>query len=160
VLPQKKTNRFPLFYQTEHTPQWDSRVLLDHSSLDDFGMPRLEARISFCERDHRTVTTFVSLFKKRLEESGLGTFHLSDSDKDFLAHPERQEFNSNSHNIGTTRMSLTADLGVVDVNCKVHGVENLYVAGSSVFPTSSHANPTLVIIALALRLADHLKSES
>lgn len=160
VLPPKKTNRFPLFYQTEHTPLWDSRVLLDHSSLDDFGMPRLEAKIKFSEIDHRTVTTFVSKFKERLERSGLGTFHLSDDEKEFLAHPERQEFNSNSHNIGTTRMAVTADTGVVDVNCKVHSVANLYVAGSSVFPTSSHANPTLMIVALSLRLADHLKSKT
>jgi len=157
VLPPKKTNRFPLFYQTEHAPHRDSRVLLDESSLDDFGMPRLEARIKFMEIDFRTVTTFISLFKERLEKSGLGTFHLSDDEKEFLAHPERQEFNSNSHNIGTTRMSVAPASGVVDVNCRVHGVDNLYVAGSSVFPTSSHANPTLMIIALALRLADHLK---
>ncbi|MEO7098029.1 MAG: GMC family oxidoreductase [Luteolibacter sp.] len=157
VLPPRKTNRFPLFFQTEHAPHPDSRVTLDHSSLDDFGMPRLEASIRFSEIDYRTVKTFVSLFKERLEKSGLGTFHLSDDEKEFLAHPESQEFNSNSHNIGTTRMSVTADSGVVDVNCKVHGVDNLYIAGSSVFPTSGHANPTLMIIALALRLADHLK---
>jgi choline dehydrogenase-like flavoprotein len=53
-------------------------------------------------------------------------------------------------------MSERPEDGVVDVNCRVHGVENLYVAGSSVFPTSSHANPTLMIVALSLRLADHL----
>ena len=160
VLPLKKTNHFPLFYQTEHTPLFDSRVLLDESSLDDFGMPRLEVRIKFSDIDYRTMTTFISLFKDRMEKSGLGTLHLSEADKEFLAHPERQEFNSNSHNIGTTRMSETATSGVVDVNCKVHDIDNLYVAGSSVFPTSSHANPTLMIIALALRLADHLKAES
>jgi choline dehydrogenase-like flavoprotein len=49
--------------------------------------------------------------------------------------------------------------GVVDRNCKVHGVENLYVAGSSVFPTSAASNPTLTIVALALRLAKHIKEE-
>lgn len=159
VLPPKKMNRFPLFYQTEHAPDRDSRVVLDESSVDDFGMPRLEARIKFSEIDHRTVTTFVTLFKERLEKSGLGTFHLTDDEKEFLAHPERQEFNSNSHNIGTTRMSESPEKGVVDVNCKIHGVDNLYIAGSSVFPTSGHANPTLMIIALALRLADHLKEK-
>jgi choline dehydrogenase-like flavoprotein len=49
--------------------------------------------------------------------------------------------------------------GVVNAQCRVHGVENLYIAGSSVFPTSSHANPTLTLVAMALRLADHLKEE-
>jgi choline dehydrogenase-like flavoprotein len=160
VLPPRKANHFPLFFQTEHTPLYDSRVLLDHSSHDDFGMPRLEARIRFSEIDYRTIRTFVTMFKRRIEESGLGTFHLSEAEQDFLSHPERQDFNSNSHNIGTTRMSREPASGVVDLNCKVHGVDNLYVAGASVFPTSSHANPTLMIIALALRLADHLKSKS
>jgi choline dehydrogenase-like flavoprotein len=80
-------------------------------------------------------------------------------DIEFLANPEKKKFNSNAHNIGTTRMSDTPESGVVDTDCKVHGVENLYVAGSSVFPTSGHANPTLMILALALRLADHLKAK-
>jgi choline dehydrogenase-like flavoprotein len=127
--------------------------------LDDFGMPRLETRICFSEIDYHTIRTFISLFKERLETSGLGTFHLSDGDKEFLTHPELQQFNSNSHNIGTTRMAESPEQGVVNPNCKVHGVENLFIAGSSVFPTSSHANPTLMIIALALRLADHLKAK-
>jgi choline dehydrogenase-like flavoprotein len=160
VLPPKKSNRFPLFFQTEHAPMADSRVVLDPSSIDDFGMPRLEARIQFSEIDFRTIATFVTLFKERLESSGLGTFHLTEEEKSFLADPGRQEFNSNSHNIGTTRMSERPEDGVVDVNCRVHGVENLYVAGSSVFPTSSHANPTLMIVALSLRLADHLKAKT
>lgn len=159
VLPNRKSNRFPLFFQTEHAPSADSRVVLDPASVDEFGMPRLEARIQFSEVDFRTISTFVTLFKERLESSGLGTFHLSEDEKRFLADPGRQEFNSNSHNIGTTRMALNPESGVVDTDCRVHGVENLYVAGSSVFPTSSHANPTLMIVALSLRLADLLKRE-
>jgi choline dehydrogenase-like flavoprotein len=55
-------------------------------------------------------------------------------------------------------MSNDPKTGVVDINCQVHDVENLYVAGASVFPTSGHANPTLMITSLALRLADHLKA--
>lgn len=61
------------------------------------------------------------------------------------------------HHCGTTRMSDSPDTGVVDGDCKVHGIDNLYVAGSSVFPTIGYANPTLTIVALALRLADNLK---
>jgi choline dehydrogenase-like flavoprotein len=63
------------------------------------------------------------------------------------------------HHMGTTRMASDPASGVVDADCRVHGVENLYVAGSSVFPTGGNANPTLTIIALALRLADHLAGE-
>jgi len=63
------------------------------------------------------------------------------------------------HHMGTTRMHRDGSLGVVNEDCRVHGVANLYVAGSSVFPTAGAANPTLTITALALRLADHLKDE-
>jgi choline dehydrogenase-like flavoprotein len=62
--------------------------------------------------------------------------------------------------MGTTRMHADPRQGVVDVNCKVHGVDNLYIAGSSVFPTGGYANPTLTLVALALRLADRLKAQS
>lgn len=159
ILPHRKLNHFPLFYQTEHVPLHDSRVYLDPSSVDDFGMPRLVASIKFCEIDYHTIRTFVNMFKQRLEQSGLGTFHLSDAELEFLANPERKKFNSNAHNIGTTRMSASPQSGVVDVDCKVHGIENLYIAGASVFPTSGHANPTLMLIALALRLGEHLRSK-
>ena len=60
------------------------------------------------------------------------------------------------HHMGTTRMHVDPKRGVVDADCKMHGVENLYVAGSSVFPTGGNANPTLTIVALAYRLCDHL----
>jgi choline dehydrogenase-like flavoprotein len=59
--------------------------------------------------------------------------------------------------MGTTRMAADPRQGVVDADCRVHGIDNLYVAGSSVFPTCGAANPTLTIVALALRLADHLR---
>ncbi len=62
------------------------------------------------------------------------------------------------HQIGTTRMDQNPKAGVVDQNSRVHGTSNLFVAGSSVFPTAGYTNPTLTIVALAVRLADHLKS--
>ena len=64
------------------------------------------------------------------------------------------------HHMGTTRMSADPTRGVVDAACRVHGVSNVYVAGSSVFPTSGFANPTLTLVALAIRLADHLKIDA
>jgi choline dehydrogenase-like flavoprotein len=83
----------------------------------------------------------------------LGTFvtqcELDESDRPPVATPH--------HHIGTTRMHADSRYGLVDPDCRVHGVANLYVAGSSVFPTGGFANPTLTIIALALRLSYHLK---
>jgi choline dehydrogenase-like flavoprotein len=160
ILSPKSSNRFHLFYQTEHVPDADSRVILDPASTDEYGMPRIDVRIRFAEIDHRTVKTFVTLFKNRVEESGVGTFHLSKEEQDFLSNPSASGFNSNSHNIGTTRMSNDPLSGVINRNCRIHGIDNLYIAGSSIFPTSSHANPTLMIVAMALRLADHLKVRS
>jgi choline dehydrogenase-like flavoprotein len=61
------------------------------------------------------------------------------------------------HHMGTTRMADDSRQGVVDRNCQVHGIGNFYIAGSSVFPTSGYANPTLTLVALALRLADYVK---
>ena len=63
------------------------------------------------------------------------------------------------HHIGTTRMSTDPSRGVVDVDAKVHGVRNLYVAGSSIFPTASHVPPTLTVVAFAIRLAQHLRAQ-
>jgi choline dehydrogenase-like flavoprotein len=63
------------------------------------------------------------------------------------------------HHMGTTRMHDDPKQGVVDRNCQVHGIDNLFIAGSSVFPTGGYNTPTLTIVALALRLADHLKAE-
>ena len=68
-------------------------------------------------------------------------------------------FTDASHHMGTTRMSAAPADGVVDADCRVHGVRNLYVAGSSVFPSAGFANPTLSIVALSLRLARHLAAE-
>ena len=61
------------------------------------------------------------------------------------------------HHMGTTRMHENPRLGVVDANCRVHGLGNLYVAGASVYPTGGAANPTLTLVAVSLRLSDHLK---
>jgi choline dehydrogenase-like flavoprotein len=61
------------------------------------------------------------------------------------------------HHMGTTRMHRDPKQGVVDENSRIHGIENLFVAGPSVFPTGGYANPSLTIVALALRLADHIK---
>jgi len=65
--------------------------------------------------------------------------------------------NGGAHHMGTTRMHDNPKKGVVDANCQIHGLKNIFIAGSSVFPTCGYSNPTLTIVALAIRLADHLK---
>jgi choline dehydrogenase-like flavoprotein len=70
--------------------------------------------------------------------------------------PNKDQVYGGNHHMGTTRMSADPRTGVVDADCKVHSLANLYIGGSSVFSTSGHANPTYSITQLALRLGDHL----
>jgi len=95
-------------------------------------------------------TEMARLYKARMSIP----FWLSDSQTDWTRY-----LRDVAHHMGTTRMADSEQKGVVDADCRVFGVPNLYVAGSSVFPTGGQANPTLTIVALALRLADHLKSK-
>jgi choline dehydrogenase-like flavoprotein len=94
------------------------------------------------------------LFGVELGRAGFGRLRSTVSQDD-VTWPT--DLYGDEHNIGTTRMHREAAFGVVDEHCRVHSVANLYVAGSSVFPTSGAFNPTLTIVALALRLADHIK---
>ena len=90
---------------------------------------------------------------RSLRERGLGTL-IDDPADDETGWPRSMV--GGKHHIGTTRMHVDPKQGVVDPDCRVHGFANLYVAGSSVFPTSGYANPTLTIVALAIRQADHI----
>jgi choline dehydrogenase-like flavoprotein len=97
--------------------------------------------------DEEMLLSVCSRIGRALADSGAGRLR---------SQPELVAEATGGHHIGTTRMSVSPTAGVVDENCRVHDVRNLYVASSSVFPTCSYANPTLLILSLALRLADHL----
>jgi choline dehydrogenase-like flavoprotein len=89
--------------------------------------------------------------------AGIGRIRLQEQlrDKDDQSMPANTS--PGWHHQGTTRMSEDPKKGVVDANCKVHGIDNLFVAGSSCFPNGGAVNPTLSIVALSIRLADHIK---
>nr|WP_246733800.1 GMC oxidoreductase [Rhizobium sp. 57MFTsu3.2] len=160
LLPRKEDlqNQFGLCYQTEHAPNPESRIVL-HRERDALGVPRSEVRVAFSEIDIRTAVSTHALIRKQLNSTDTGDLaYDEDTLKDEVLNRLRN-FDSAAHHIGTTRMALLPRDGVVDVDCRVHGTENLFVAGASVFATSGHANPTLMIIALASRLVDHLKSK-
>ena len=99
----------------------------------------------------RTLTRLHQVLDVHLRRKGLGRYANDCSEKDDVSYLDA------AHHMGTTRMSRSARSGVVDPDCRVHGVDNLFIAGSSIFPTSGHANPTWTIVALTLRLCDHLK---
>jgi choline dehydrogenase-like flavoprotein len=149
---QRRFTRFVVVDQLEQEPDRDSRITLDPHRRDAYGLPRvrLDWRIGASTRhSHRRMH---ELFRDRLAGVGIRSLHSALLDGD-TADLELWDM---KHPSGTTRMSASPADGVVDADCRVHGVPNLYVAGSSVFPTSGHFNPTLIIVALAARLADHL----
>lgn len=137
---------------SEQEPNIASRVYLD-SEKDSLGMPRLVLDWKVSDRSLRSSLRLMHLLDEHFRRYEEG--HIEQD----LAEIKELPFTDASHHLGTTRMSANAKTGVVDANCKVHGVDNLYIAGSSVFPTAGHANPTLTIAAMSLRLADYLKAQ-
>jgi choline dehydrogenase-like flavoprotein len=138
----------------EQVPNPDSRVMLA-DTFDDYGLPRARVAWATSDTDRISTVRFATLLAREFGRLGIGRMRLAfDPASDRM--PEMVE--EGCHHMGTTRMADDPSQGVVDRNCRLHGLANLYVAGSSVFPTGSCANPTLTILALAARLADHLKS--
>lgn len=135
--------------QAEPAPQLDSKVTLGRGR-DVLGRRRARLDWRIDPADLASVAHAVELIGEAFAAAGLGTLQRRPPG----APPPLVE--GAHHHLGTTRMHADARHGVVDSDCRVHGVENLYVAGSSVFPTAGYANPTLTIVALALRLGAHL----
>ena len=156
IRPRK--NLFSLDFNAEQVPNWDSHVRLTERT-DRFGMPRLHVNWRYSELDVRTVATAFRLLQRDLAQSALGELTL-DPDEADIETVIRRDGAYGGHHIGTARMAHEPAQGVVDENCLVFGIHNLYVAGSAVFPTSGQANPTLTIVALAIRLAHHIEAEA
>jgi choline dehydrogenase-like flavoprotein len=137
---------------TEPDPQ--SRVTLGNS-VDALGMRRsvLDWRLPAdfeikMRRAHE-------LLGEELGRMGVGRLRLESA---ATGYDPMQALSNGHHQMGTTRMHRDPRQGVVDENCRVHSLANLYIAGSSVFPTYACDDPTMTIVALALRLSDHLQS--
>lgn len=136
-----------------------SRVTLSDYRTDDFGLPRLELGWQLSPLDAHTQKTATVAFGRLLAQLNAGRLQLAEwLLEDEVAFPS---FDAGAevgghHHMCTTRMSDDPRRGVVDRDCRVHGTDNLYVGGSSVFATTGHINPTYSIVQLALRLADHL----
>lgn len=143
---------FDLRVVSEQAPNPDSRVRLGNRR-DANGMPELRLDWRFTELDRWSIRRTQEILRDSLRRAGLGTLeHLYGEERP----PAR--FHGQRHQIGTTRMHPDPNRGVVNADAKVHGIHNLFVVGSSVFPTGGHANTTLTVVAMALRLADHLES--
>lgn len=148
VIMRPRTLRVRWFAEMESRPE--NRVILGQKR-DSLGSPIPIVRYELGERDRATITALHAQLKENVERLKLGK--LSGTAEEAIESVR----NDASHHLGGTRMGLDSRNSVVDPDCKVHTVSNLYVAGGSVFPTSGCANPTMTIVALAIRLAEHIR---
>lgn len=147
----------PAFYRLDHrleqAPNPDSRVVLS-DRRDALG--NLIADLDWRLNDH-DVDSFrkgQTAIGRELAALGYGRIEEEEITRDLVESRVQGHY----HHVGTTRMSAAPEMGVVDADCRVHGIANLHIGGSSVFPTAGYAGPTMMIIAMALRQADHLKT--
>lgn len=153
-LTGRATSVYGLNIRAEPEPNPESRVTLNAGS-DALGMPTVDLHRMLTTVDRRRLRRSVEVLASALGETGAGWVRrgeVLDGDAGSLLY--------GWHHMGTTRMGTDRSTSVVDSNCRPHGVENLWIAGSSVFPSVGYANPTLTIVALALRMADHLMGGS
>ncbi|RAO77941.1 GMC oxidoreductase [Dyella jiangningensis] len=138
----------------EQAPNPDSRITLGRE-LDAFGQRQVKVDWRLTSLDHETYRSSARVFGEQIATAGNGHFQL----EPWLAEGgnAKPEVHGTAHHMGTTRMSDNPQTGVVDARCKVHGMDNLHIAGSSVFPTGGWAFPTFTIVALSMRLADELR---
>jgi len=153
---ENRSYRMPrVLIMSEQYPNPLSRVTLSEQR-DRYHMPRIKLDWKMTELEMDSIYKSTLFLARKLGENGLGRLKVSD----WLPSREKMEkhINYGCHHLGTTRMSESPKSGVVDRNCRIFGLDNFFIAGSSVFPTGGCANPTLTILALSIRLADHLKN--
>ena len=152
--PPPEPDHVTLQLHAEQAPSPDSRVTLSQRR-DRLGVPLPRVEWTLGELDQRTAQVMVREVARELGRLGLGEVR----PEPWLAEGGwARHMQDSVHQMGTTRLGADPKTSVVDAECRVHGVDGLFVAGASVFPAAGAANPTLTIVALAARLADHLSA--
>jgi choline dehydrogenase-like flavoprotein len=150
------TNRATVVIDLEQKPRYDSRIFLA-DGRDALGRRRAAVEWKVSPVEIRTARYMAERISDAFRRLDLGTPTIADWVSNGDARPGDLE--GTYHFIGATRMAETAADGVVDRDCRCFGMDNLFVMGSSVFPTGGHANPTMTIVALSCRLADHIRAQ-
>jgi GMC oxidoreductase len=150
-----RQNLYPLQYHGEQLPNMASAVSLSRE-VDRLGRRKLKIDLRFSSADVDGIVRAHEHWDRYFRKLGIGRLEYLHQD---LHRAIEQRLGGGFHQIGTTRMSASPSDGVVDQNLAVYGVPNLYVASSSTFITSGQANSTFMVVAFALRLADHLARE-
>ncbi len=153
-LTGKNTHKFRVLFRMENSPNPESRITLTNE-MDIYGVPRIALNWQINAFDFESVERMCAFLGSTIGMVG-GRFKTNYK----LVKNKHQPGTYGAHHLGTTRMSADPDYGVVDSTLRCHDVANLYVLGSSVFPTFGFANPTMTIVALSLRLASHLRQKT
>lgn len=152
-IPRKADYFLVANIESEPMPQ--SRINLS-STVDSYGMPHVEIDWRLSEHSRLAARQYYSNVKNFLEDENIANVIIKESIL-ISSNDWKQHCYGLYHHMGATRMSSNPSQGVVDPNCKVHELRNLYIAGTSVLPTGGASNPTFTALALALRLVDHIK---
>jgi choline dehydrogenase-like flavoprotein len=155
LVAAPRAGPYSLDIHAEQAPNPDSRVMLGHER-DALGMQRLVVDWRCLEIDRHTLRAALGALSSDLARGDCARLSL---DEDEVETMIAREGAYGGHHIGTARMATSPRDGVVDADCRVFGMANLFIAGSAVFPTCGQANPTLTIVALAIRLAERLKED-
>lgn len=151
-LSRVKPEYYTISVRIEPAPNYDSRIFLINEK-DKFGKQRVALDWKVGDAARRTMLNITNAFASEMGRMGIGRVRINPK----LESEWENHFHVGNHQMCTTRMASSARNGVVDKNCKVFSMANLYTAGSSVFSTGGSGTPTLTLVALALRLAEHLK---
>lgn len=155
---KKIDQAYLLHTRIEQAPNPNSRIILDKEK-DALGMYRANLNWELTAIDRISIRKLHEIIGQQVGISEIGRIKLLDFLEDENDESWPEYMSGGFHHMGTTRMSDNPKKGVVDRNCKIHSINNLYIAGSSCFATSGAANPTFTIVALSLRLSEHLKSK-
>jgi choline dehydrogenase-like flavoprotein len=147
---------FHMLLRMEQVPNPLSRVTL-MDEKDELGVPRAALNWVFTPLEKKSIRKIYEIIGEQAGASGIGRVRLSEELWDEKDPTMPTNTSGGWHHMGTTRMNEDPKQGVVNADCKVHGIENLFIAGSSCFPTGAGVNPTYTIVAMSIRLADHLK---
>jgi choline dehydrogenase-like flavoprotein len=156
ILAPTGSSTYMLSTRIEQAPNPDSRITLD-SEKDPLGMPRSMLRWELTPFEKHSTRKLYELIGQQVGAAGVARLQLMEHFEDPNDNSWPEFTSGGWHHMGTTRMSDDPNTGVVDADCKMHGIANLFIAGASCFVTAAAPNPTLTIVALSLRLSDHLK---
>jgi choline dehydrogenase-like flavoprotein len=153
-LVQNRGGKYALHYHAEQVPTRESRINISKEK-DSYGMARAVIDFRYVDQDVQSVIDSHRILGEALQANRVGRLEYMYPTEE-LRDRVYSQASDGLHQVGTTRMGTNPETSVVDTNLRVHGIPNLFVVSSGVFPTSGQANSTFLAVALALRLAEHL----